>query len=149
LLRLVFRSLSGVEDVKAQSGSSVERSWRLAMIKHLLKLVWNRKRINFLITLEIFISFIVLFAVMLFAVYFSDNYRRQLGFDYERVWNVKVEASAESDAAKTIELMMRTVKEFNEVESLATGSSTPYGNNHWGSRIGTDENSIEFEINRV
>src|SRR5262249_58248512 len=78
LLRSVFGSLSGVEDVTAQSGSGIERSWRRAMIKHLLKLVWNRKRINFLITLEIFVSFIVLFAVMLIAVYYSDNYRQPL-----------------------------------------------------------------------
>ena len=38
------------------------------MIKHLIKLVWNHKRINFLITVEIFVSFLVLFAVMMFVV---------------------------------------------------------------------------------
>ena len=34
------------------------------MIKHLIKLVWNRKRANFLIMIEIFFSFLVLFAVV-------------------------------------------------------------------------------------
>ena len=30
------------------------------MIKHLIKIVWNRKRANFLIAVEIFFSFLVL-----------------------------------------------------------------------------------------
>ena len=33
------------------------------MIRHLLKLVWNRKRANTLILVEIFISFLVVFVV--------------------------------------------------------------------------------------
>ena len=37
------------------------------MIRHLLKLVWNRKRANALIILEIFISFLVLVAVLTMA----------------------------------------------------------------------------------
>ena len=119
------------------------------MIKHLLKLIWNRKRINFLITVEIFISFIVLFVVILFAVYYGDNYRRPLGFDYEHVWNVTIEASAESEAAKTIELLMQTVKEFDEVESAATGGVTPYGNSSWTSGVGDRGNQIMFQVNTV
>jgi len=141
------------------------------MIKHLLKLVWNRKRINFLITVEIFISFIVLFAVMLIAVYHSDNYRQPLGFEYERVWRVKVESNIgretsrpnqttstngdqqqpqpppESEAAMTIKLLMRAVKEFEEVESLATGHVTPYGTSHSTSGIGGRGNGIPFGVN--
>ena len=34
------------------------------MIRHLLKLVWNRKRSNALIAVEIFISFLVVFGVV-------------------------------------------------------------------------------------
>ena len=39
------------------------------MIRHVLKLIWNRKRTNFLMVLEIFVSFIVLFAVVGLGVY--------------------------------------------------------------------------------
>src|SRR5262249_21655120 len=52
LLRTLLRSLSCVEDVASASCRGVEG--RRSMIKHLVKLVWNRKRINFLITIEIF-----------------------------------------------------------------------------------------------
>ena len=40
------------------------------MIRHLLKLVWNRKRTNALIIAEIFLSFIVIFAVLTGAIGF-------------------------------------------------------------------------------
>jgi len=60
------------------------------MIKHLFKMVWNRKRTNFLITVEIFFSFLVLFTVILFGVYYTDNYRQPLGFSYQNVLNISI-----------------------------------------------------------
>jgi putative ABC transport system permease protein len=50
------------------------------MIRHVFKLIWNRKRTNFLMVLEIFVSFIVLFAVVGLGVYTLDNWRRPIGF---------------------------------------------------------------------
>ena len=54
------------------------------MTRHLLKLVWNRKRSNLLIALEILLSFLVLTAVTTLAVFYVDNYRKPLGFDVDR-----------------------------------------------------------------
>ncbi len=110
------------------------------MFKHICKLVWNRKRINFLITLEIFISFLVVFAVMVLAVYYADNYRQPLGFDYQNVWNVKVDIVQKSGPAEKEERprqieqykrVLAAVREFNEVESVAAGVYTPYMNGNW------------------
>ncbi|MCP4664180.1 MAG: ABC transporter permease, partial [bacterium] len=39
------------------------------MIRHLLKLVWNRKGANALITLEIFLSLLVVFALSAIVSY--------------------------------------------------------------------------------
>ena len=50
------------------------------MIRHLFKLIWNRKRTNVLMMTEIFVSFLVLFAVLSLAVYMFDNWRRPIGF---------------------------------------------------------------------
>lgn len=102
------------------------------MIRHLVKLVWNRKRFNFLITLEIFVSFLVLFAVMMFVVYYTNNYRQPLGFDYENVWNVEIDVKQQSDDYFTPEQhaltrqLYLTVKDFPEVESVASALSVPY-----------------------
>jgi putative ABC transport system permease protein len=109
------------------------------MIKHLCKLVWNRKRINFLVTLEIFFSFLVVFAVIVFAVYYTDNYRRPLGFDYQNVWYIGVErraGSGDKDKPQQLETSRRllaALREFGEVESAAGVLSAPYSRGAWTS----------------
>ena len=144
------------------------------MTKHLLKLVWNRKRINFLITVEIFFSFVVLFGVVLAAVYYVDNYNQPLGFAYENVWRVAVEMNdrgegahssqntqtdinapkelteeAEPQAATTFKQLIASAKEFDEIESVATGTVTPYGDGTDTSAIGDDANLIRYGVNMV
>ena len=61
------------------------------MIKHLLKLVWNRKRANALIVTEIFFSFLVLFAVLAAAITFGTRWNKPLGFQWGNVWDVSME----------------------------------------------------------
>ena len=51
------------------------------MIRHLLRLVWNRKRQNLLVALEIFLSFGVLFAIAFTVGVNYYNWRQPLGFD--------------------------------------------------------------------
>lgn len=144
------------------------------MTKHLLKLVWNRKRINFLITVEIFFSFVVLFGVVLAAVYYVDNYNQPLGFTYENVWRVAVEMNeraegshssqntqtdinapkepteeADSPAAATFKQLIATAKEFDEIEGVATSTVTPYGDGTDTSAIGDDSNLIRYGVNMV
>lgn len=60
------------------------------MITHLCKLVWNRKRTNILIVVEILVSFLVLVTVIVPGVYYADNYRCPLGFSYENVWYISM-----------------------------------------------------------
>lgn len=58
------------------------------MIRHLITLMWNRKRANGLLIVEIFLAFVVLFAVGSVGVYSWRNYRAPLGFAYENVWEI-------------------------------------------------------------
>jgi putative ABC transport system permease protein len=125
------------------------------MIKHLIKLVWNRKRFNFLITLEILVSFLVLFVVMMFVAYYANNYRQPLGFDYENVWNIRIDVKQESDDTFTPEQqaltrqLYNTVKDLPEVESVASALSVPYQR---GGSYGSDEHNgkaIEYERDEV
>lgn len=126
------------------------------MIKHLLKLVWNRKRINFLITVEIFFSFLVVFAVLVFAVYYTDNYRQPLGFNYENVWSVTLDmksastpGSRESDKQQqfaTIKNMLAGLREFSEVESAAGIWGIPYWSGDWTGDREINGKGKDFEI---
>jgi len=59
------------------------------MLKHLFKLIWNKKKHNFLLITEMLVSFLVIFAVFSSLVYFYKNYKQPMGFDYENVWAVK------------------------------------------------------------
>ena len=56
------------------------------MIRHLARLVWNRKRQTALLALEVLCSFLVLFALVLPTVRYVDLWRQPLGFDIEDVW---------------------------------------------------------------
>ena len=61
-VRPALGRLSRLAHVAAAPGAGVEGS--VAMIRHLFKLIWNRKRTNLLMMAEIFVSFLVLFAVV-------------------------------------------------------------------------------------
>jgi putative ABC transport system permease protein len=74
------------------------------MIRHLLRIVWNRKRSNALIATEILLSFVVLAAVVTLVVFYADNYRQPLGFDVDNIWVITIEKrSVKDDAAGSTE----------------------------------------------
>jgi putative ABC transport system permease protein len=58
------------------------------MIRHALKLVWNRRRANRLVAIEIAAAFVVTFVLTALSVNLWSNHRRPLGFAYENVWSV-------------------------------------------------------------
>lgn len=126
------------------------------MIKHLFKMVWNRKRTNFLITVEIFFSFIVLFAVVVLAVYYTDNYRHPLGFDYENVWSVEVNtqggaATPEQKQARldTLKQLFASTREFDEVESAALAETSPYSQATSTTNYNFRGREIDYQVNTV
>ncbi|MCB0546757.1 MAG: ABC transporter permease [Phaeodactylibacter sp.] len=99
------------------------------MIKHLIKLIWNKKRSNFLLTTEIFASFIVLFGVMSLVFYNYGNYRQPLGYDYENVWAVYFNRQDMPDSLfhAAVARAKRQALSHREVEGAALSSlNTPY-----------------------
>ena len=102
------------------------------MIKHLLKLVWNRKRANALIVGEIFVSFLVIFAVLTGAITLIGGWRRPIGFDYKNVWDVRLDFDIDAGQKASPELLamvLRMVEEARampEVESAAISNTPAY-----------------------
>jgi putative ABC transport system permease protein len=88
------------------------------MIRHLLKIVWNRKRMNALIMSEIFFSFLVVFSIATLGLYLLDNYRKPVGFSYENVWNVRMELKGTGDDALTGEQMDLFARLLRETQSM-------------------------------
>ena len=125
------------------------------MLKHLFKLVWNRKRTNFLIILEIFFSFLVLFAVVTLGVFYADNYNHSLGFTYENVWNIAIDVKQTSDdywtpeQAATTQQLFLVLKDFEEIEATAAALTPPFV---FGSRNSVklyEGRQLEMDVNEV
>lgn len=103
------------------------------MIRHLLKLVWNRKRANALIIAEIFFSFIVIFAVLAGVITFWSNWRLPLGYDYREVWDVQMDFDIDAGdpdnpkLREMVRMMIAEAKTFPEVEAVGGSNTPPYG----------------------
>lgn len=131
------------------------------MTRHLLKLVWNRKRSNALVIAEIFFSFLVLFGVTTMGMFLWDNSRRPLGFAWEPVWLVGLEMRGGADGdpettRRTLDQLLREVGALPEVEAIATATTSPYANSTWtdsrtvGTRqVGADVNVVTLPFDRV
>ena len=122
------------------------------MIRHLLRLVWNRRRANVLIALEIFLSFLVLCAVVTMGLYYLDNYRRPLGFVWQDTWAITMDANdrtlpgAEADTRPAgtgpnsaqralVARLLSTAGDLPEVESAAAAFVAPSDSSTWRSNI--------------
>ena len=106
------------------------------MALHLLKLIWNRKRANFLIVTEILLSFLVLAGVTTIAVHYWRNYQSPLGFSYERIWDVMVRVP-------------RGIDSTPEVESVSHIELPTFRNWQWNSDIRLkDGREVDFNGNR-
>ncbi|MFT5917985.1 MAG: putative ABC transport system permease protein, partial [Bacteroidia bacterium] len=91
------------------------------MFKHLLKLIWNRKSKNALLIIEIFLSFIVFFAVLTFAIYNFNNYRKPLGYNYDdiSVLSINWGQMEKAQAWEKSRQMQEQLSQFPEVENIA------------------------------
>lgn len=109
------------------------------MIRHVFKLVWNRKRSTGLILVEILICFLVLCGVLTSSLFVGMQWNKPLGFDYKNVWSVEVsgigyrssEEQQKADSQGMADLL-RVVKTLPEVESVALSTNTPYSGSSWG-----------------
>ena len=99
------------------------------MTRHLLRLIWNRKRQNFLLTLEIFFSFLTLFGVVLFAMQYANNARQPLGYEIDRVWSIDRRSQGDRPRtrpsrraiARPIGQLLIALREMPQVEGVARG----------------------------
>jgi putative ABC transport system permease protein len=80
------------------------------MLSHLFKLIWNKKKQNFLLILEIFIAFLGLFAGFTFILYPYNNHKLPLGFQPEGVWAVDLPAADNMRAADSLQVFRESVK---------------------------------------
>ena len=127
------------------------------MTRHLLRLIWNRKRQNFLLTVEIFFSFLTLFGVVLLGMQYANNARHPVGYQIARVWSIDVDRKEPADDPavrnrhrETYDQLVRALGDMREIEVVSAGFVGPYANSSWGSgtRLPGGRN-VDFGVNSV
>ncbi|HTJ13115.1 MAG TPA: FtsX-like permease family protein [Dinghuibacter sp.] len=102
------------------------------MLRHLSKLMWNKKKQHLLLVIEIFFSFLVIFAIATMIVFFYRNYRKPIGLEDKDVWTVHFDnadtpGSADSLAA-FYDMVHEAVISLPKVrEASYTSFNTPFG----------------------
>ena len=128
------------------------------MIKHMFKLVWNRKRTNALIAVEVFFSFLVLFAAVTLGLYFATLYGYPLGFSYRHVWGIWafpgsgfIAESAKEERAETLQQIFLALQDLDGVVSVAgVGEGVlPYGISGSSTTIQYGDRKMEVDTGGV
>lgn len=124
------------------------------MTRHLFRLIWNRKRSNFLIMVEILCAFLVLEGVMVMATHYVNNYRQPLGYSIDRVWSIRMDPRErnEDKAVRvaqnaTVQQLFNAVRDLPEVEVICAGFTTPYSNASWTGGHKMNGRQIDYAMN--
>jgi putative ABC transport system permease protein len=82
------------------------------MIRHLFKLIWNKKKQNFLMITEMLVSFLVIFALFSMIVFYYNNHKQPMGFDYNNVWVVNYSMPQNIQSNDSVMLFQQTIKQM-------------------------------------
>jgi putative ABC transport system permease protein len=122
------------------------------MIRHLVRLMWNRKRQNLLLMVEMFVAFLIVVIVSVTGVHFGYNSMQPLGFSAADVWTLEVQRTGgpgqsggppETDR-DTFRQLMAELAVRPEVEVSAGAFAGPYSWYSWG-----DDLHVEGQPSRL
>lgn len=97
------------------------------MLKHLFKMIWNKKKQNSLLITEMLVSFLVMFGVFTLLVFNYRNYVKPMGFNYENVWVVSYNNSLKTNNGDSLMLFYEQVKQT--VKAMPQVLAAGYTNN--------------------
>ncbi|MEP6724861.1 MAG: FtsX-like permease family protein [Bacteroidota bacterium] len=112
------------------------------MVKHLFKMIWNKKKQNALLISEMLISFMVLFAVFTLLVFDYQNYQKPMGFEYENVWVVNYSNPVNIRNADSLKLFYETLKQT--VKALPQVKEISYSSNNFPFSNSTSQSGFTY-----
>jgi len=124
------------------------------MIRHLFKLVWNRKRTNALIILEIFCAFFVVCVVGTMALFLWDNIRQPIGFSSKDVWTVQINTHQDSEEYDPVRVqkfqrLLAETRGLAPVESVAGLMIVPYSTSDYTGGWKLNGRQLDIAFNEV
>lgn len=117
------------------------------MLKHLFKLIWNKKKQNFLLITEMLVSFIVIFAVFTLLVYFYRNYKQPIGFEYENTWAVRFDKPPGINTNDSLKLYFETIS--NMLNSMPQVRNTSFTSGNYPFSPSTNNNNVNYGKNNT
>jgi putative ABC transport system permease protein len=104
------------------------------MIRHIMRMVWNRKRSTSLLLVELLVSFLVLCVLFSGAAYYAINWKKPLGYDWRNVLNLVAavppveQSDVEGQALRMAESarLMDVIRAQPEVLGVSPAYNTPY-----------------------
>lgn len=122
------------------------------MLAHLFKMLWNRKRKNALITLEISVAFMVVFALAAVTIRFTWLYHQPLGFEYKNMWWVAINNPAEANQQRdnlTLKQMITELTQLSEVETVQVMTQPAFTNWNWTTGYRSGDVDLWFFSNQI
>jgi putative ABC transport system permease protein len=117
------------------------------MFRHLLKPLWKRKSRNLMLTLELLLAFIVVFAIAAASARYYQLYNLPTGFSYDSVWSVQMEQAEDGELksdAVLYDKFKRGLEALPEVERVAFASFSPYVRATWQSGVYLPDSGTEM-----
>lgn len=117
------------------------------MLRHLFKLIWNKKRAHTLLIVEIWASFMVLFGLATLIVVNVSKYREPLGFTYANVWAVQLHNNQDTtDVGGKLQRIRQRVRTYPAVESASRmGDNFPFSAYQNGSGISYKKHDLQVD----
>lgn len=99
------------------------------MFRHMMKLIWKRKARNLMLSLEILIAFLIVFAIAATSTRYHQLYRLPVGFDYHNVWSVGMRSGAGRDLKNEPALydsFKRSLEAMPQIQQVALSTFSPF-----------------------
>ena len=104
------------------------------MFRHLLKPIWKRKSRNLMLSLEILLAFVVVFAIVAAGSRYYELYHLPTGFSHAAVWSVQIEQAEQPEQendAVLYDKLQRSLRALPEVQQVSFANFSPYRNATW------------------
>ena len=121
------------------------------MLRHLLKLIWKRKSRNMMLSLEILLAFLIVFAIVAFGVRSYQLYQMPTGFDWRDQWSVSIRTGQGDmpNEAAMYDTLKRSLLDLPEVENVAFTSFGMYEMSRWTAKYTLPDGSKKTVINQL
>ena len=117
------------------------------MLRHLLKLIWKRKGRNMMLSLEILLAFLVVFAIAAFGLRYWQLFQVPTGHGWRNQWSVSMRTAQELPNDPVIFAnIKRSLREMPEVESVAFSSFGTYEMSRWSEEYVLPDGSQQLTV---